>query len=201
MKLARSSGVLCHVTSLPSRFGVGDLGPEAYRFADFLREAKQSRWQVLPLNPTSLGMSNSPYGSDSAFAGDALVISPERLIEEEILTEQDLADAPRFPEGHVDYRAVRAYRDRLLDLAWSRLATAEYSDDFEWFLQENHFWLETTRCSARSRSTWAARAGASGPPTCATASPPRSSRRRTTGRTPSCGPRSSSTSSTASGNR
>lgn len=142
MRLARSSGVLCHITSLPSRFGVGDLGPQAYRFADFLCEAKQSRWQVLPLNPASAGMNNSPYSSDSAFAGDALVISLERLVEEDILTEEDLADAPQFPAERVDYPAVGAHRDRIFDLAWSRLATAEYSDDFEWFLQENRFWLD-----------------------------------------------------------
>ena len=83
-------------------------------------EAKQSRWQVLPLNPTSLGMGNSPYGSDSAFAGDVLVISPERLIEEEILTEQTWPRAPRFPEDGIDYPAVgEPIGGILLDLAWS----------------------------------------------------------------------------------
>lgn len=141
MKLARSSGVLCHITSLPSPFGVGDLGPDAYRFADALSRARQNRWQVLPLNPTGLALGNSPYNSDSAFAGDSLVISPQRLLEEDILTQQDLADAPMFPEDHVDYAAVRACKKSLYDLVWSRLAGASYSDDFEWFCQENHFWL------------------------------------------------------------
>jgi len=65
----RSSGILMHITSLPSRFGIGDLGPEAYHFADFLIETKQTYWQVLPLNPTSLISGNSPYASYSAFAG------------------------------------------------------------------------------------------------------------------------------------
>lgn len=142
MNLARSSGVLCHITSLPSRFGAGDMGPEAFRFVDFLRDARQSRWQVLPLNPTSLAMGNSPYGSDSAFAGDALAISPEQLVDEQILDASVLADAPGFPEERVDYRAVRAWRDRILETAWSRLAGARYSDDFEWFCQENRFWLD-----------------------------------------------------------
>ena len=141
MKLARSSGVLCHITSLPSRFGVGDLGPQAYRFADWLRETRQNRWQILPLNPTGMAMSNSPYGSDSAFAGDPLVISLERLIEEDILTKADLAGAPAFPDDRVDYKAVRAYRDQLFDLAWSRLQNAEFSEDFDLYCNDNHFWL------------------------------------------------------------
>jgi len=65
----RGSGILLHITSLPSPFGIGDLGPGAYRFADFLCETRQSIWQVLPLNPTDPANGNSPYSSASAFAG------------------------------------------------------------------------------------------------------------------------------------
>jgi 4-alpha-glucanotransferase len=81
----RGSGILLHVTSLPSSYGVGDLGPEAYRFTDFLAQAKQSYWQVLPLNPTNPAYGNSPYSSISAFAGNTLLISPDLLIEEGLL--------------------------------------------------------------------------------------------------------------------
>ena len=74
----RGSGVLLHITSLPSVYGIGDLGPEAYRFADFLDTAKQRYWQVLPLNPTDPIYGNSPYSSISAFAGNTLLISPDQ---------------------------------------------------------------------------------------------------------------------------
>lgn len=139
MKLIRSSGVLCHVTSLPSRFGVGDLGSEAYRFADWLGRARQSRWQILPLNPTSRAKNNSPYDSDSAFALDPLVLSPERLVEEGILTGDDLADAPVFPDNRVDYETVRQYKGTLYAVACGRLKTAGYGNEFEWFCRENRF--------------------------------------------------------------
>jgi 4-alpha-glucanotransferase len=80
MNFPRASGILLHPTSLPGRFGVGDLGPEAYKFADFLVTAGQSLWQVLPLGPTGYG--DSPYACYSAFAGNTLLISPERLVDE-----------------------------------------------------------------------------------------------------------------------
>jgi 4-alpha-glucanotransferase len=125
MKLARCSGVLLHITSLPSRFGVGDFGPGAYRFADWLGRARQSYWQILPLNPTSAGLGNSPYNSDSAFAMDPLMLSPERLVGQNILRRKDLADAPTFPEDRVNYEAVREYKDNLRAVAWRRLKLAQ----------------------------------------------------------------------------
>src|SRR5258706_4610281 len=79
MPFERASGILLHPTSLPSRGGIGDLGPEAYRFVDFLSAAKQGLWQVLPLGPGGVG--NSPYSATSAFAGNPLLISLERLAE------------------------------------------------------------------------------------------------------------------------
>ena len=78
MSFPRSSGILLHPTSLPGPFGIGDLGPEAYKFIDFLVEAGQSLWQVLPLGPTGYG--DSPYACYSAFAGNTLLISPEQLV-------------------------------------------------------------------------------------------------------------------------
>jgi len=102
--MARRSGILLHVTSLPSRFGIGDLGPEAYRFADFLHRAGQRLWQIPSPRPDDTLRGNSPYGSSSAFAGNPLLISPERLVEEGFLGKSDLSGSPRFPHGNVDYR-------------------------------------------------------------------------------------------------
>ena len=108
----RLSGVLLHPTSLPSRYGIGDLGPEAYAFVDWLAEMRQSLWQVLPLTPTSVG--DSPYFSPSAFAGNPMLLSPDRLLEEGWLTPSDLDDLPPFPEDRVDYEAVGQFKGTLL---------------------------------------------------------------------------------------
>src|SRR5688572_26194345 len=88
MNFPRSSGILLHPTSLPGPFGIGDLGPEAYAFADFLRDSDQSLWQVLPLGPTGYG--DSPYACYSAFAGNTLLISPEQLFTEGLLLRAEL---------------------------------------------------------------------------------------------------------------
>lgn len=110
-KMRRLSGILVHPTSLPSKFGVGDLGPEAYRFVDFLQEAGQHLWQTLPLGPT--GGHNSPYQCFSSFAGQPLLISPELLLQEGLLAESDLSNVPAFPEEEVDFKAVQAYKEEL----------------------------------------------------------------------------------------
>src|SRR3954462_7310624 len=94
MNFPRASGILLHPTSLPGRFGIGDLGPEAYKFVDFLAGAGQSLWQVLPLGPTGYG--DSPYACYSAFAGNTLLISPERLLAEGLL------DGDLEPDANVD---------------------------------------------------------------------------------------------------
>src|SRR5205085_2431430 len=101
----RGSGVLLHITSLPSPYGIGDLGPEAYRFVDFLAESRQSYWQVLPINPTSTSIGNSPYSSDSAFAGNPLLISPRLLKEEGSISESDLKTFPGSPSNKAEYEA------------------------------------------------------------------------------------------------
>lgn len=100
----RYSGILVHPTSFPSPFGIGDLGQGAYDFIDFLYQSGQTLWQCLPLGPTGYG--DSPYQAFSAFAGQPLIISPELLQKEGLLTEEDLAETPDFSVGSVDYGPV-----------------------------------------------------------------------------------------------
>ncbi|HET8677309.1 MAG TPA: 4-alpha-glucanotransferase, partial [Blastocatellia bacterium] len=88
MRFERSSGVLLHPTSLPGPFGIGDVGSEAHKFVDFLEASGQKLWQIMPLGPTGFG--NSPYSSFSAFAGNTLLVNPEQLIEDNLLTKEDL---------------------------------------------------------------------------------------------------------------
>jgi len=108
MAFPRSSGILCHPTSFPSRHGVGDLGKGAYDFVDWLVAAKQQLWQVLPLGPTGYG--DSPYQCFSAFAGNPLLISPESLIWSGLLPADALEDVPPFAAHKVDFGSVIAYK-------------------------------------------------------------------------------------------
>jgi 4-alpha-glucanotransferase len=115
--VARSAGILLHPTSLPGRFPIGDLGPAAVAFLDWAAAAGQTLWQVLPLGPTGAG--SSPYTSASAFAGNPLLVSPERLVEEDLLPAEALADAPRADE-RVDFGSAREWKERLLRASWDR---------------------------------------------------------------------------------
>jgi 4-alpha-glucanotransferase len=138
----RASGILLHITSLPSRFGIGDLGPEAYRFVDFLAQAKQSYWQILPLNPIDPAFDNSPYHSISAFAFSKLLISPELLVKDHLLDKQDILEVPHFPSEKVDYKGVIDYKENLFQLAYERFKRAENREDFQNFCQEYSPWLD-----------------------------------------------------------
>src|ERR671916_1410235 len=117
MRLKRSSGILLHPTSLPGRFGVGDLGGEAYRFVDWLAAAGQAYWQIMPLGPTGYG--DSPYSAFSAFAGNTNLVSPERLVEQGLLAEEDLRDAPPLPSERVDFGKVIDHKRELLEKAYA----------------------------------------------------------------------------------
>lgn len=141
----RGSGILLHISSLPSPFGIGDLGSEAYRFADFLKESGQSIWQILPLNPTDVENYNDPYQSVSTFAGNPLFISPELLIEEGLLSKEDILSPPEFPSDRIDYRAVTKFKMNLLDRAFSNYKqktnnALEYG--FNQFRLKNASWLK-----------------------------------------------------------
>ncbi len=143
MAFARSSGILLHPTSLPGRFGIGDLGEEAYRFVDFLVESRQQIWQILPLGPTGHG--NSPYMCYSAVAGNPLLINLEALLPLGLLTEQDLAAAPEFDPVRVDYERVVPFKLDLLKRAALRFKSAvtpDYAEKFHQFCEAQRDWLD-----------------------------------------------------------
>ncbi len=142
MKYKRSGGIILHPTSLPGPDGVGDLGPEAYRWIDFLAETGTALWQVLPLGPTGYG--DSPYQCFSAFAGNPYLVSAVMLLDEGLLTHRDLADRPAFDLNHVDYGPVIQWKMRLLSRAYRNYKTGKYSDHhsgFDEFRQANRNWL------------------------------------------------------------
>ena len=112
MTVQRTCGILLHPTSLPSRYGIGDLGDAAYHFVDFLADARQGLWQVLPLGPTGYG--DSPYQCFSAFAGNPLLVSPDRLVETGLVQRRELRNAHHFAADRVDYGAVIDYKKALL---------------------------------------------------------------------------------------
>jgi len=138
----RGSGVLLHITSLPSRFGIGDLGPGAYEFVQFLKEAGQRYWQVLPLHPTEFMYDNSPYHALSAFAGNILLISPDRMVSDGFIEATDLEPIPDFPSGHADFSRVISYKEDLFSKAFERFKVGEKRFDFLTFCRTNAWWLE-----------------------------------------------------------
>jgi 4-alpha-glucanotransferase len=140
---SRRSGILLHPTSLPGPFGIGDLGAEASRFIDFLQASGQQVWQMLPLGPTGYG--NSPYQTYSAFAGNPLLLSPERLHEEGLLSAGDLRGVPPFQPHRVDYDGVRAFKERLFWTAFEtfqRGAAARHDESLAAFIEQQQEWLD-----------------------------------------------------------
>jgi len=137
----RASGLLLHVTSLPSPYGIGDLGSSAYEWVDRLHDAGQGWWQALPLGPTGYG--NSPYQSLSSFAGNALLISPASLISDGLLKASDCEQ--RFPSDVVEYDSVIPFKHRLLEQAWTNFKAGERKDlglAYEEFCVRQAHWLE-----------------------------------------------------------
>jgi len=138
---ARGSGVLLHITSLPSRHGIGDLGPEAYRFADMLHAAKQCYWQVLPLNPTQEGGANSPYFSASASAGNPLLISLE-FLEKEGLCGNIAMPGSTSDEAAVDFGAVTTFKYEHLEAAYDAFVKNGDTVAFKNFCKDQEHWLD-----------------------------------------------------------
>ena len=141
--LKRESGILLHITSLPSKYGIGDLGQHSYDFVDFLVKGNQKIWQLLPLNPT--GFKDSPYQSFSTFAGNPLLICPDLLIDWNLLTGDDFIHKPEFSKKSVEYGKVILFKDEIYRKAFVRFQTTGnevLNVEFELFVNENESWLE-----------------------------------------------------------
>jgi len=142
MQYKRSAGILLHPTSLPGKFGIGDFGKNVFRFIDFLSDSGQNLWQIFPLGPTGYG--DSPYQCFSAFAGNPMLISPELLFEEGLLTNDDLNSYPILDNIKIDYGNVIIAKTKLLKLAFSNFNNLEQSieEKFTKFCKKNKFWLD-----------------------------------------------------------
>lgn len=139
----RGSGILLPIISIPSSYGIGDFGPEAYKFADFLTETKQSYWQILPLTPTDPILGNTPYNSFSAFAGNKLLISPDLMLKEGLLEKKDTEPLPSFPKNKIDYPEVIRYKEKIFDKAYEYFKTGgKNENEYQKFYSENSNWLE-----------------------------------------------------------
>ena len=142
MKFDRSSGTLLHPSSLPGPYGIGDLGPQAYRFVEWLASTGCKLWQVLPLGPTGYG--DSPYQCFSAFAGNPYLISFDALVEDGLLTQDDFAEMPNFNATRLDYGQLIPWKLGLLQKAFSRFSSIskDFRKEFEQFCTANVPWLD-----------------------------------------------------------
>jgi len=142
MKFQRSAGILLHPTSLPGNYGIGDLGEDAFKFVDFLKEAGQTLWQVFPLGPTGYG--DSPYQCFSAFAGNPLLVSPDKLEADGFLSIKDLSDKQKFNPTQIDFGEIINYKKSLLRKAFNNFKNDSngLGKDFSEFCNKHKDWLE-----------------------------------------------------------
>lgn len=139
----RASGVLCHISSLPSPYGIGDIGPEAYLFVDLLVQAGQKYWQVLPLNPTDGALGNSPYSSFSAFAFNILFISPDLLAEDGLIDKEYLKTLRNDVITDVDHEFTLRLKEKILAKAWETYCERRVKlRAFELFCHQEKAWLD-----------------------------------------------------------
>lgn len=138
----RRSGILLHITSLPSKYGIGDMGSFAYAFVDFVVSSGQKYWQILPINPTDGINGNSPYSCSSAFAGNPLLISPEMMVIEGFLRPSDIKIATPFAEEKVEYAKVTAFKEKIFNIAYQRFQKIKEREEFNHFVRDQHYWLE-----------------------------------------------------------
>jgi 4-alpha-glucanotransferase len=143
----RASGLMIHISSLPSRFGIGDIGPTSYNFVDLLADLGQKYWSILPIHPTSLEYGNSPYQSQSAFAGNTLFISPELLVKEGLLKKEHGLENFAFKQNSVEFRSVTELKKKILKEASKEFFDSKSKSlfsqgDFESFCFENASWID-----------------------------------------------------------
>ena len=139
---SRCSGILLHITSLPSKFGVGDFGPAAFEFVDSLEQAGQTLWQILPINPPSFG--NSPYSCTSAFAISPLFASPELMLRDGLLEDYDLESVPEFSSNRVQYSFVLDFKTQLLSKSYDRFKENIDKDEFKKLRERIEYLKETS---------------------------------------------------------
>lgn len=141
--LQRSAGVLLHITSLPSSYGIGDLGPGAKAFADFLHRSQQTFWQLLPLNPTTVSNGNSPYSAISSMAGNPLLISPDILVDEGLLTKKEVAPFKIKESNKTDFEVVERNKCTILEIAYSNYCkqSSSFQNEIEEYCKKEEYWL------------------------------------------------------------
>lgn len=142
MNIERSAGILLHPTSLPGKFGIGDLGPSAYNFVDFLKSAGQTLWQTFPLGPTGYG--DSPYQCFSAFAGNPLLISFELLHKDNLLSNEELSNIPNYNPHKIDFGSVIEFKYKILRSAFQnfKMRQKNFEDECGTFCKVNNYWLD-----------------------------------------------------------
>lgn len=141
----RGAGILLHISSLPSQFGIGDMGPEAKIFAAFLNQGNQKYWQLLPLNPTEQGQGHSPYSSISSRACNTLLISPELLVNDGLLDQDDIKQYHLPQEGKIDYQAVDRIKSEIFEKAWQNFLDGKgegLQKLFKQFCEKENYWLD-----------------------------------------------------------
>jgi len=160
MEQRRSSGILAHISSLPSPFGIGDIGPSSYEFLSFLKSSEQSYWQILPTGPTDPIFDNSPYMGSSAFAGNSLLISPQLLLEDDLLSASDLQNPPLFSPYLVEFRRISNYKKALLQTAFSKFSFSgneqiiAFQKNSEWLLDYALFMTAKQIFGGTSWNNW-----------------------------------------------
>ena len=153
--ISRAAGILLPLNSLPSRFGIGDLGPEAFKFADFLFRSGQTYWQLLPLNPTTSENGHSPYSSYSTMGHNILFISPEKLMAQGLLDASALVENELTSSREINYKEAYQRKLNLLEKAWSTFQTSRHrSAVFEEFIEREKYWLDDFSLYSSLRNTF-----------------------------------------------
>jgi 4-alpha-glucanotransferase len=155
MSSQRAAGILLHITSLPSSFGIGDLGPEAEKFAGFLSRSKQRYWQLLPLNPVGPEQGYSPYSSVSSMAGNVLLISPEQLVHDNLLTAADIRRFKITPSDKVDFPSAHESRAKILPIAYNNfIRNRKWMRQFSAFVEREAYWINDFACYIVLKETY-----------------------------------------------